>query len=662
MAVQLPGALAEAAPRATTSRLTNLAHLDFLTSTVSPAPQQNHTTYRLTQEPGVGVLWVYADHQADGSFHRVGGGDYDPVKNTYGQGAFDADDLSRAAVAYLSAWKQFGDDSARQHAYQLLRGLTYMQDASGPHAGNVVLWMQPDGTLNPTPTPPDDPNPADSGSSFWLGRTIWALGTGYAAFKTADPGFAGFLRQRLNLALDAVERQDLATYGTWQTVDGLRWPSWLIADGADISSEAMYGLVAYYRASGDERARRDLTKLATGVAAMTAPGWPYGAFLPWAHSRSLWHSWGGEMAGALAAAGSALGTSAWTRAAVGETARFTPHLLVQGGPDNEWLPAPIYRDQIAYGADVTLRNLLSTADATHRRSFRQLAGVAASWYFGNNPAHQAVYDPTTGVTNDGISPSGEVNLNSGAESTIHGVMSMLALDAAPDVAASARAAHVSDRVTWSYAEAESGQLSGDATAVRPTESWTGESQWSGDEYVSLGSGGQVTVPVQLPTRDRYVVMPVFERQIAPLGSVGTRLSLGGVPAGVEHQGGAGDQGVSSVPGFLDVGSQPTSGRVGPGASRLSMSYVGDGRPARVDGVLLQPELEWVVLTGPGSQGTSLLRSFSTTTRHKVVSVGRGHITAYAYDRRGVLVGTESGRRGQVNARIAPYGFTVVQTG
>ncbi|MFC6005758.1 hypothetical protein [Angustibacter luteus] len=661
-ATGLAGSSAEATNPPAPARLTNLAHLDFLTSTVEPPAQPDHTTYRLAQEPAVGVLWVYANHQADGSFLRVGGGDYDAATNTYGQGAYDADDISRAAVAYLTAWKQLGDVRAREHAFQLLRGLTYLQDASGPNAGNVVLWMQPDGTLNPSAKPAEEPDPSDSDSSFWLGRTIWALGTGYAAFKTADPAFAHFLHDRLMLALDAVERQDLTTYGTWQVVDGLRWPSWLIAGGADSSSEAMLGLVAYYRASGDPRARRDLSQLATGVAAMTTPGWPYGALLPWTGSRSLWHPWGSEMAGALAAAGSALGRGEWTRTAVGETAQFTPHLLVQGGPDNEWLPAPIYRDQIAYGADVTLRNLLSTAGATHRTSFRQLAGVAGSWYFGNNPAHAPMYDPATGITNDGISPDGDINLNSGAESTIHGVLSMLALDAAPDVAALARTADVSDRVSWSYAEAESGQLAGDAAVVRPTESWTGESQWSGDHYVSLGPRGQVSIPVQLPTRDRYVVMPVFDRQIAPLRSVGTRLALGRVPAGVQYQGGAGAQGVSTAPGFLDVGSQPTAAVVGAGANRLTVTYVGDGRPARVDGALLQPELEWVVLGGSGAHGTALLRSFSPTTRHKLVSVGSGRVTAYAYDRQGRLVGTASGHRGRVEATVPPSGFTVVLAG
>ena len=59
-----------------------------------------------------------------------------------------------------------------------------------PTNGNVVLWMQPDGTLNPSPTPTEEPDPSDSGPSYWLARTIWALGEGYAAFRGADPAFA----------------------------------------------------------------------------------------------------------------------------------------------------------------------------------------------------------------------------------------------------------------------------------------------------------------------------------------------------------------------------------------------------------------------------------------------------------------------------------------
>ena len=257
--------------------LTNLAHLDFLTDTVMPPSQPGHTTYRLDREPAVGVLWVYANHLDNGTYERTGGGAYDAVHNTCGQGAFDADDLARAAVVYLRHWTQFGDPHSRGAAYQLLRGLTYLQTVTGSNAGNVVLWMQPDGSLNPSPTPADTPNPSDSGAAYWLARTIWALGEGYSDLRDTDPSFASFLKRRLDLAIGALNREVLVEYGRYQLVDGVRMPAWLITAGADASSEAVLGLAAYVRAGGGAAARIALAQLANGIAAMglgTADTWP----------------------------------------------------------------------------------------------------------------------------------------------------------------------------------------------------------------------------------------------------------------------------------------------------------------------------------------------------------------------------------------------------
>ena len=64
--------------------------------------------------------------------------------------------------------------------------------------------------------------------------------------------------------------------------------------------------------------------------------------------------------------------------------------------------------------------------------------MQASWFFGANRAGQPMYDPATGVTFDGLEADGPINHNSGAESTIHGLLTMLALDAHPSVAAQAR--------------------------------------------------------------------------------------------------------------------------------------------------------------------------------------------------------------------------------
>lgn len=645
--------------------LTNLAHIDFLTDTVTPPPQANHTTYQLAADPGIGVLWTYAEPGPDGQFVRVGGGAYDPATDTWGQGAFNADDVSRAAVVYLRHWRQFGDDHSRDMSYDLLRGLTYLQTSSGPNAGNVVLWMQPDGTLNPSAEPVELPDPSDSDASYWVARTIWALGEGYRAFRTADPAFADFLRQRLELSIAAVERQVLSpNRGQTHTLDGLEWPAWLIADGADASSEAIYGLTAYLDAGGSAAARDALRQLADGVAMMqlgSSGEWPFGAVMPWALSRSVWHAWGDQMGGSLATAGAETARADWVRVAARQSASFTPHLLAQGGPDNGWLPAPAERTQIAYGADATLHNLVATADATGNPAFTDLAGIAAAWYFGNNPAGAVMYDPVTGRTFDGVNQDGSVNRNSGAESTIHGLLSMMLLDGRPEIAARARAAQRTDHVTWQLVEGEHGVLDGPATVVTPESAWTGESLWSGGAYVRLAPRGSVAIPVDLPVADRYRLFGVSEIEIAPLHSFSIGFELAGVDAGVQAQGGARPQGISVTPGYLGIRASATRTAVPAGEAVLTATGIGRRGDAQLDAVLVQPEVEWLVLSDAADGGQALLRSFADRRQVRTVTIdGAEGLEARTYNRSGRLTGTARSNGDSIAAPVEPLGgFTIV---
>lgn len=639
-----------AAPTARPAPLTNLAHLDFLTDSVAPPAQAGHTTYRLAQEPAVGVLWVYADHLADGGYRRVGGGAYDAATNTYGQGAYDADDLTRAAVVYLRHWKQFGDKHSRTQAYQLLRGVTYLQTATGPNAGNVVLWMQPDGTLNPSPVPVETPDPSDSAESYWLARTIWALGEGYAAFRSADPAFAAFVRARLDLAIAALDRQVLRRYGQFRIVDGQRVPAWLVVDGADASAEAVLGLSAYVRAGGPSAARVALGRLATGIAMLGGGNtrvWPYGAILPWGLSRSMWHAWGAQMPSALAEASIALGERRWLAPAIADAADFTPRLLTATGPDNGWLPAPIDRSQIAYGADARVQSLLSVSRAAHSAGLRQLAGVAAGWFFGQNPAGAVMYNPATGATNDGVNGDGTVNLNSGAESTIHGLLTMLALDAGPDLAALAKAAGVPVlRDGQRTVEAESGRLTGAASVVTPASAWTGESQWSGGAYLRLDTGGRAswTVPAEAQPR---LVEAVINRVPGP-GAVSAFDGLGRV-----RYGGGGAQGVSAVPGAL----LPVAlARYLP-AGETELAATGVRGRGELDALLLTPLVSTLVTKGNGA-GVVLLSSVAGAERRVTIDVpGSARATARSYDRRGRLVAAAHGRAA-IRVEVPAGGFVV----
>jgi hypothetical protein len=647
-------------------RLTNLAHLDLLYDPVTPPDQAGHDTYRLDEESEVGMLWTYAEPDDSGAYVVVGGGGYDPATDTWSQGAFNADDVSRAAIVYLRHWQQFGDEHSRERAYQLLRGLAYLQTIDGPNAGNVVLWMQPDGTLNPSAEPIELPDPSDSDASYWLARTIWAFGEGYAAFVDADPDFADFLDARMTLALDAVGRQVIEPYyGTYQVVDGLDWPAWLIADGADASSEAVYGLVAYVAAGGTAPdAEKTLTQLAEGIALMQLGDpttWPFRALMPWAGSRSVWHAWGDQMLGALAAAAQLTGRDDWLQQATEVAGTFTPHLLAQGGPDHSWMPTPAERSQIAYGVDATLQNLVRVASAAEGDAFWDLASFAGSWYFGNNPAGIEMYDPATGRTFDGVTFDGEVNRNAGAESTIHGLLSMLVLDADPELAARSRDAVRGEHVTWRLYEAEDGTLRGNARVVEPDDAWTGESLWSEGAYVELRSGGRVTLDVDLPVRDSYLVMPVLHRQEIPERAVRTLYHLDKHPAGMVAHGGAGDRGITPMPGYLDIGTTATRTSVGPGATTLEVRGITKKRRyAALDAVYVMPSVEWLVLSGPNG-GQALLRSFDDgETSRSIVLPDASGLRAVAYDTSGHEVTRVTVAGDRIDAPVVPGGFTIVR--
>ena len=604
------------------------------------------------------MLWVYANYLAPGSYQVTGGGTYDPATTPTGR----APTTPTTSPAPRSSTCGTGCNSAIQHsrgeAYQLLRGLTYLQTASGPNAGNVVLWMQPDGSLNPTPTPADSPNPSDSGASYWLARTVWALGEGYADFRSTDPAFAAFLKQRLDLAIGALDREVLTSYGQYQISNGLRVPAWLITGNADASSEAVLGLAAYVQAGGEHRrphrarpvrrrhrrhgfrhrehlairgdpARDDI---ALGVASPGPRRWPP----------------------PLADAATALHQRGLLSTAVADTAVFTPHLLTATGPDNGWLPAPVDSSQIAYGADARVLALLAVATATHSAGLRQLAGIAAGWFFGQNPAGTATYNPATGATDDGINANGTVNLNSGAESTIFGLLTTEALDANPDVAAIARAsASVQFRDGQQTIEAEAASLTGPAEVVPANPVNTGESQWSGGAYVQLATGS--TLSWTIPADDQPRLVQAIVNRVPGPAAV-SDFASGTEHLGAAQYGGGGAQGVSPAADALLPVTLP--GILPANATQLTASTLGG--TGQLDAVLLTPLIAVLITTGNG-HSVALLNSEADTQGTRTLSLpGTGQAIATSYD--------SQGRQWRVTVSTAPTitvpvpagGFAIVQ--
>lgn len=641
-------------PRPTTP-LTNLSHLNFLLDTVPLNAVEGHTTFNLDEEPTALAPWTYADKNDDGSFTRIGGGDLDPASGHWGQGAYNADDIARTAVVYLRHWQQTGDEASREKAFQTLRSLTYLQTTEGPNAGNVVLWQQADGTLTPSATPIELPDPSDSAESYWVARTVWALGEGYAAFTKSDPQFAAFLKDRLHLSLNALNAQSLGDYGQFDIADGVEVPSWLIAGGADASAEAVLGLAAYTSAAPDDSlATTALTRLSEGVAGMSSGSmrqWPFGAIMPWNKSQTLWHAWGGLAPAAVATASTALDRPDLLPSAVADAVGFTPQLLAAGGPDNAWSPTP-GEAQIAYGVDSRLQSLVSTAAAAKAPGLLDVAAVTAAWYFGANRSNEPAYHPADGTAVDGIERDGRVNANSGAESTIHALLSMLTLDANPGL--KAQALGINRTVATDglgVVEAETGTISGVGSVVTPDSAWTGEANISGGAFVALDAGAGLRIPVTPSDQPRHVY-PIINQTAEESGT--STWASGPDSLGTTQNGGVGDQGITDAPGKLSP--LTLEGVLPAGASAVDVST---DAAASVDALLLQPLVSTVSFTGPSGDG-ALYVSAATTVSQRDVTVPRGFVlTQKGYDAGGKRVKLAKPGRAKTTVVIAPGGFTMV---
>lgn len=628
-------------------RLTNLAHLRFLLAEVPVAASATHTTFGIETRPTVLAPWTYADTDGAGGYRPVGGGTRDATTGYWTQGAYNADDIARAAVVLLRDWKASGDTQSRDQAKDVLRSLAFLQTASGPNAGRVVLWQQEDGTLNPSAIPVELPDPSDSAESYWLARTVWAFGEGWAAFRREDPEFAGFLRARLHLCLDALGRESLGRAGQWVQSDGRRLPAWLIAGGADATAEAMLGLAAAAEA-GDARSRSALEVYGAGVAAMaTDPvqGWPFGAVLPWTGSLGFWHAWGAAAPEALARAGALLRRRAWSAAAIADAGRFTPQVLASGGPHNAWAPLPA-EAQIAYGAHGRVAATLQ-ASTVGGEGLRVLAGLAAGWFFGANTAGIPVYDPATGVTFDGVETDGRVNRNSGAESTIHGLLTMLLLDANRDVARIATS--ITGLRSFSglrAVDAETARLSAGAVVVRPeTGAWTGEGNLSGGAYVQLPQGEWVEFDV---TEAGGILHGLVWRQAADAGDAAWEVFRGGrriwstrTPAG-----GVGDRGLTEADGMLVP--QLLGGDLPDGPVTVRCTSQGD---VRLDALVIQPRVATAVYDT--ASGAAVLYANGSRRDQRVAPLAAGSGRAYASD------GSPRGKAVQGGTvRVRGEGFTI----
>lgn len=626
--------------------LTNLSHLEALTTEFDVE--------------GVGHLgvWIYAEPSPTEPGAYVG-------REAPGEGVTDLDDVARAVVAYL--WHH--DATGSERSLDLARGLLGYVLAMQAEDGEFYNFVFADGSINRLGIT------SRKGAGFWAARGLWALAEGIRAFADEDPAFTATLREAFLRGLPPFEAKIAPVHGEMTSRHGFDSPTWLPDDGADVASNLVLGLSTFLQHEEHPDARRLLEMTADGLMALQygpAGTYPFLAHMPFARDPLDWHAWGSRMTQSLAqaalasgvvppapdsdqassaepGAGSAPSTADPTTAAAylwsaeAEAGHFFVHLLVDDGPYASMNPAVRAYPQIAYGMESVASGYFALADATGKEVYERLGGLMTGWLLGNNSLRQAMYDPETGRTYDGLE-RGVINRNSGAESTITGLMALVQAEARPAARAMLDYVWLEEHNQFTV-EAESGTDFGEAPRTEV------DSTASGQLAAVLSPGASLAIASEVPAAGRYLVYALYRDEPWDASAsvfVGReRLATVATSSAPESRF------VMSEIGAVDLPAGPLS---------LTISHAG-GRDLRFDALLLRPVVEWKLY---GRQGSRLLlvKSWSpveeTVTPDQVPALSAaaaGEADVVAYD--ALASETDSGFVDGAIA-LAPNGFALVE--
>ena len=460
--------------------LINLEHLLFLTEPITMDGRD------------AAIVHIYSEYP-----------EYEWV-DAAGEGIAAVDDVARAAIVYLWYYERTGDERALEQARLCLEFTRALQTEDG-WFHNFVYDRE--GTIN------TEGITSYKSLGWWAMRGLWALAEGFRVFLPVDPDYAAELQAAYKLTEDAF-RDSFLNYGTFSQVHGFSLPAWLPSGAADVSGLALIALSSYYRADPNPDTAAAIEHVADGVAASVlgdSATYPFGMIPVTSSAPGFWHAWGSHMIHGLADAGAALGRQDWIDAARNSADSFLMRQLAfERFREMGILPRRL--GQIAYGTNMLVQDLMALYRATGEAQYATLAGLAASWFFGNNMASFVMYDAETGRGFDGINGPTEwrVNRNAGAESTIEALLALLTVDAESLAARAMQASEVSVR-PYRQVEAESGKVAGGKPDYRSRE-WTGDAYFSGSGYFSLGEGDTLEVPFDVPSSGDYWLYASHERQ------------------------------------------------------------------------------------------------------------------------------------------------------
>ncbi|MCH8326168.1 MAG: hypothetical protein IIB83_06370 [Bacteroidetes bacterium] len=397
--------------------LITTAHLDSLYEEITVTDQTNNQTpFRQTPSTRrVGIIHIYSEYP---DYKWVGDAD---------EGIACVDDAARAAVFYLKYSESYADESSKIKAKKLIEFIMYMQADNG----FFYNFIFDDYSIN------RDHKNSINEPNWWSWRAMWALSEGYLHFVNVDKDFADIIYERLEKVTEELKKIINVERET-KIINGKDKITWLpIKSGSDQASIIILSLLNYYEINKDESILEYVNNLSDGILNVQkgdSTSFPYYAIMSW---ENLWHAYGNLQSYSLLKASSVLEREDILQVAISEINYFYKFLMSENylssfyinKRNDEYVSIETKQySQIAYNYRVMVYACIEAYNITKDSSYASMAGEIASWFFGNNIAEAQMYFPLSGICYDGINSQNTINKNSGAESTIEALLTLLTLE------------------------------------------------------------------------------------------------------------------------------------------------------------------------------------------------------------------------------------------
>lgn len=386
----------------------NTRHLDYL-----------YTPVTFPNGAAAGGIYIYADAP-----------DYHLVEAT-GEGFACVDDVARAALVYARSNKFATDTATQNKVYNLINFIIEMQSTNGYFYNFMFL----NGIINKAgATSIDHPD-------WWSWRALQTLTEAAPLVQTKNVSLYNKMTASIDRLVTKIKADLVNIPQTTHINNGVTVPEWLPAgSGTDQAALLIVSLISYSATHNDPVIRTYIQKLADAIVLMQAGDalqYPYGSFLSW---ENTWHAYGNLQAYSLLKASAFLNDPQYKTKALAEIDNFYNWLLTNGykssfsisktGSQYQNLTINNY-DQIAYGIEPMVFAAAEAYEQTNLEKYADIAGHIAAWLLGANEANTNMYDKATGRCYDGLGAGGNINRNSGAESTIEALLVLQKVESMP---------------------------------------------------------------------------------------------------------------------------------------------------------------------------------------------------------------------------------------